>query len=361
MVRSNAECTQHLRQNRRCLPDLVLLDVQLPGSTGASLCKEIRARFTRNQARMPVRDNACTCSQCSRVVKWCKGQHTGVLRAPCQARAAKFSLHSFCVLPRSCCTQPCPPCTRAVQGLPPAARTGHPHAHGASPATSHPPPRTPQLPIIMLSACSSKEGIVEGLSAGANDYISKPFKCVAAWPCLASLLGAAPCSWLHGVSLLLTTLVSTVSPSSAAGAWPCSWLHGVPLLLTTLVTTSSPSSAAGAWPCSWLHGVPLLLTTLVTTVSPSSAAGAWPCSWLHGVPLLLTTLVTTLSPSSAVEVLAVPGKPAKGAGPRTAAVPMLSRAQGRALRQQFHLAGLKTNTRTHTHTRARACAHTHAP
>eukprot|EP00961_Rhodomonas_salina_P271293 3665837-Rhodomonas_salina.2 len=32
-----------------------------------------------------------------------------------------------------------------------------------------------QLPIVLVSGKSSKESIVEGLAAGANDYVTKPF------------------------------------------------------------------------------------------------------------------------------------------------------------------------------------------
>lgn len=34
---------------------------------------------------------------------------------------------------------------------------------------------TTQLPVIIISAKSSEESIVEGLDAGSNDYVTKPF------------------------------------------------------------------------------------------------------------------------------------------------------------------------------------------
>lgn len=36
-------------------------------------------------------------------------------------------------------------------------------------------PRTREVPIILLSARAGKEAVIEGLQAGADDYLIKPF------------------------------------------------------------------------------------------------------------------------------------------------------------------------------------------
>lgn len=52
-----SEALQCLRERRRanqCLPDLVLLDIQMPGMTGFQVCEEIRKSFEADHTKMPI-------------------------------------------------------------------------------------------------------------------------------------------------------------------------------------------------------------------------------------------------------------------------------------------------------------------
>ena len=52
-------------------------------------------------------------------------------------------------------------------------------------------PRTSRIPVVLLSARAGQEAAVEGLAAGADDYLVKPFSAAGA----AGPRRARTCSW----------------------------------------------------------------------------------------------------------------------------------------------------------------------
>ena len=68
-------------------------------------------------------------------------------------------------------------------------------------------PRTARVPVLLLSARAGQEAAVEGLAAGADDYLVKPFSaasCSPAW--------VRTCSWAG----------SAARPRSGSPPWPTS-------------------------------------------------------------------------------------------------------------------------------------------
>jgi hypothetical protein len=49
MARSRQEALAYIQQNKRSLPDLVLLDASLPDGSGFDVCREMRHRYNKNQ------------------------------------------------------------------------------------------------------------------------------------------------------------------------------------------------------------------------------------------------------------------------------------------------------------------------
>src|SRR2546423_15517763 len=59
-------------------------------------------------------------------------------------------------------------------------------------------PRTETVPVILLSARSGEDASIEGLQAGADDYLMKPF---SARELLARVRARLEISRMHGASL----------------------------------------------------------------------------------------------------------------------------------------------------------------
>ena len=55
-------------------------------------------------------------------------------------------------------------------------------------------PATARLPIVLLTARAGSDSAAEGFSAGADDYVTKPFDPLSCWPgcgCTSSWRGCA--------------------------------------------------------------------------------------------------------------------------------------------------------------------------
>jgi DNA-binding response OmpR family regulator len=70
------------------------------------------------------------------------------------------------------------------------------------------------MPIIMLTSAHAEQGVVWGLDAGANDYVTKPFR-------LPELL-ARVCAQLRTFDNS-EAAVFTIVPTSSARAPSCCW------------------------------------------------------------------------------------------------------------------------------------------